>query len=477
MTADISIETDVDSLILDTWRNEMTSKSVLLFLCFGLAVAVLSCGGGSRPNVAEFIINYPMPAIASLNPNSRTVGGVAFTLTINGSNFVPSSEIYWNGTKYETTFVNASRLTTIIDPQRIVRAGTASIQVSNPSPSGGLSNAMAFTINSNANNWTFLGAPNIAGVNYNAVEHIIVDSEDPKILYVLVHNVGLFATRNGGASWDLAVSGTPPFGHFLEKDQNSINRIFYGQKNRLYISNDRGLSWNLLATLNVASDQNVIGPVTTSALDPHKIYVCVGGKDGSFYRSSDDGAHWENFSFGQTIGMDNFIPWSIAEDPQDGVLYVGVELGSHPAPYRPPFLRSTDGGKTWENIVEKTSSNADGPLWHVISIAVHPTNHKIYALTEGDGLYISPDHGATWTRIVAMNESIIMDPNYNYRFFGTSTMLGGGVGGVYFSTDDAINFYSFGLLGYAVPRLGISSDSKFLFASVFGQGIFYTPIQ
>ncbi|MEP7342740.1 MAG: IPT/TIG domain-containing protein [Acidobacteriota bacterium] len=103
-------------------------------------------GGGSSP-AATFTINNPAPAITTLIPNSATAGGAGFTLTINGSGFVPTSTVWWNGGARTTTFVSATQLTVAVPANDIATAGTASVVVMNPTPGGGSSPAATFTIN------------------------------------------------------------------------------------------------------------------------------------------------------------------------------------------------------------------------------------------------------------------------------------------------------------------------------------------
>ena len=84
------------------------------------------------------------PVLNSLNPSSAVVGGPAFTLTVNGTNFASGSTMRWNGANRTTTFVSGSQLTAAIPAADIVTLGTASITVLNPGPS--TSNALTFTI-------------------------------------------------------------------------------------------------------------------------------------------------------------------------------------------------------------------------------------------------------------------------------------------------------------------------------------------
>jgi hypothetical protein len=89
----------------------------------------------------------PVPALTSLSPSSATAGGAAFTLTVNGVNFVSGATVRWNGTERTTTYGSATQLTATIPAADIVAAGTAQVTVFNPAPGGGASNALTFTIN------------------------------------------------------------------------------------------------------------------------------------------------------------------------------------------------------------------------------------------------------------------------------------------------------------------------------------------
>jgi hypothetical protein len=90
----------------------------------------------------------PVPSITSLSPNAATAGGSAFTLTVNGSNFVNGATAQWNGSARTTAFVSAMQLTAQITAADIASAGSASVIVVNPAPGEGVSNALSFTINS-----------------------------------------------------------------------------------------------------------------------------------------------------------------------------------------------------------------------------------------------------------------------------------------------------------------------------------------
>src|SRR5205085_1777634 len=94
----------------------------------------------------------PVPTTTSLSPTSAPVGGAAFTLTVNGTNFVVGRAAgRWKGADRTTMFVSASQLTASILATDLATAGTASVTVFNPAPGGGTSNAQTFTISTPSN--------------------------------------------------------------------------------------------------------------------------------------------------------------------------------------------------------------------------------------------------------------------------------------------------------------------------------------
>ncbi len=111
------------------------------------SVTVFSASNGQTSNYVSFTVNNLVPTATSLSPTSTTAGGAAFTLTVNGTNFVNGSSVQWNGQGRTTSFVSATQLTATINAADVASAGTASISVSNPAPGGGTSNTLSFSIN------------------------------------------------------------------------------------------------------------------------------------------------------------------------------------------------------------------------------------------------------------------------------------------------------------------------------------------
>lgn len=120
--------------------------------------------GGGESNPLTFAINAapnPTPVVTSINPGTVNAGGAAFALTVNGSNFVPTSVVQLNGATRPTTFVNAGQLTAQIQAADIAISGAAAIRVVSPAPGGGASNEVTLTIVN--------GVPTITSLNPNVV--------------------------------------------------------------------------------------------------------------------------------------------------------------------------------------------------------------------------------------------------------------------------------------------------------------------
>lgn len=101
---------------------------------------------GGTSNALTLPIVNPVPIVTSLNPGSVIVGSAAFPLTVNGSDFVPSSIVQWNGTPRATTFVSSTSLQAAITAADIAATGIESIAVITPTPGGGTSAAVDFMV-------------------------------------------------------------------------------------------------------------------------------------------------------------------------------------------------------------------------------------------------------------------------------------------------------------------------------------------
>jgi hypothetical protein len=115
---------------------------------FPIRIVNAVTGGGVSNEVTLTVTAEPnpVPALTALAPASSLVGGPDLPLTITGTNFVFNSIARFNGIDRPTTFVNNTELTVLIPAADMASAGTFPITVFNPTPGGGLSSALEFTV-------------------------------------------------------------------------------------------------------------------------------------------------------------------------------------------------------------------------------------------------------------------------------------------------------------------------------------------
>ena len=134
----------------------------------------------------------PVPFVSqALSPASAAPGGPAFTLTVNGANFLSASVVDWNGSPRSTTFISSSRLTASITAADIAAPGTALVTVVNPNlpPEIGASNPVTFQVASPSPSVLFTRADLTAGNGPQAV--VFGDfNNDGKLDAVVVNSCG-----------------------------------------------------------------------------------------------------------------------------------------------------------------------------------------------------------------------------------------------------------------------------------------------
>lgn len=121
-------------------------------LIVALCIAAGGCGSGSgamptpTPTPVPTPTPNPTPSVNSISPSSAPAGALAFTLTVNGSNFVAASAVEWNGSSRTTTFINSTQLQAHIMAADLAAPGTVSVTVVNPAPGGGSSSTASFMV-------------------------------------------------------------------------------------------------------------------------------------------------------------------------------------------------------------------------------------------------------------------------------------------------------------------------------------------
>lgn len=107
--------------------------------------ATPSPGGGSS-NVYSFQVDNPLPGVTSISPTSVAAGATATTVTITGTGFVSNSVVLINGAARTTSSSSATSATAILTAADVATGGVDRVQVTNPGPGGGTSNALVFAV-------------------------------------------------------------------------------------------------------------------------------------------------------------------------------------------------------------------------------------------------------------------------------------------------------------------------------------------
>jgi hypothetical protein len=171
-----------------------------------------------QPNSAA---GNPVPFLnLPLVPSAIAPGGPQFTLTANGTGFLPTSTIEFNDAPLATTFVSNMQLTAVVPAAEIAAVTTASISVVNPSPGGGRSNAVFLPVSTPQASATFAAASGspvpVQSANYAVVgdfrgqgkPDLAIAQNGPQVYIYLANGDGTFTQASGSpvsiprAPWD-----------------------------------------------------------------------------------------------------------------------------------------------------------------------------------------------------------------------------------------------------------------------------------
>jgi photosystem II stability/assembly factor-like uncharacterized protein len=250
---------------------------------------------------------------------------------------------------------------------------------------------------------------------------------DPLTYYMGTTGGGLWKTTNAGQRWDnisdgffemgsvgaVAVSASNPNIVYCGMGEHAPRGVMTSYGDGVYKSNDAGKTW---IKLGLEKTQH-ISRIIIHPTNPDIVYVAAQGalygpnKERGVYRSTDGGKTWKNILFvdegtgAVELSMD-------AQNPL--VLYAA--MWEH---QRKPNMvisggegsglyKSSNGGDTWTELTEGLPKEKGK-----MAIAVSPANsNKVYALIESDsnadkgGLFVSNDAGKTWSMISGDNRLV-----------------------------------------------------------------------
>jgi photosystem II stability/assembly factor-like uncharacterized protein len=243
-------------------------------------------------------------------------------------------------------------------------------------------------------------------------ELIRVVPKSPGFVIAGAHNGLLFASRNGGASWnDIPFSGQlSGVLHALEVDPRTEGTWYAGMEGErawmsgVYKTSDGGQTWKLLDGIK----GKAVWSLAIFSADPD---VIAAGTGDGIYRSVDAGASWTRIS--PTDNEDLRPVVSLAFHPTDkNILFAGT---TH-LPWR-----TKDGGATWESIHTGMIDDSD-----VFSIQVDTHEPQSVFASACSGLYSSVDSAAHWSKLPTPKGAfrtwfVALDPKRSNSVFAGTT--------------------------------------------------------
>ena len=137
-------------------------RTAVLFFILALSTFGQTIPSTNKLTFTVTQVTNPVPGLTSISPSSAQAGGVGFTLTVTGSNFISSSVVNWNGVAKTTTFVSPTQLTVSLAAADIAVAGNIPVSVTTPAPGGGTTGNLTFQVTQAAPTLTTLSPTSTA---------------------------------------------------------------------------------------------------------------------------------------------------------------------------------------------------------------------------------------------------------------------------------------------------------------------------
>lgn len=194
-------------------------------------------------------------------------------------------------------------------------------------------------------------------------------------------------------------------------DPFNNNTIYFGSQ-FVHKSTDKGLTWNVISPDLTTNDpekqkQDESGGLTMDAtgaenhttilvIEPSPMeqnMMWVGTDDGRVHYTQNGGQSWTEVTSNiKGLPAGSWIVQIKASNKRQGEALL-IANDYRRFNYTPYAYRTTDYGKTWTRIVD-----SNDVISYTLSIVEDPLNKNLLFLGTDDGLYVSVDAGANWTK-------------------------------------------------------------------------------
>jgi len=282
---------------------------------------------------------------------------------------------------------------------------------------------------------------------------------------------GVYKSIDGGRSWkNMGLKTSQHIGEIIVDPANSD--IVYvaaegsvwgpGGERGLYKTTNGGKTWEAVLTI---SENTGVSDIVMDPRDPNVIYAAAhqrrrhvftkidGGPESAIYKTTDGGKTWEQLKSGLPGGDIGAIGLTISPVNPDYV-YAIIEAAGESG----GFFRTINRGATWQ----KMSSHVAGSPQYYNEIFCDPKDvDKVYSVETRT--QVTVDGGRTWNGVGLNNRhvddhALWIDPDDNRHF-----MIGGD-GGIYETYDDGENYiFKCNLPVTQFYRVAIDNDYPFYY--------------
>jgi len=241
----------------------------------------------------------------------------------------------------------------------------------------------------------------------------------------------IWKTGDGGATWSAQTSGTTESLNGIDAT-SATEAWIAGNKGTLLHTTDGGTTWTPVVVIEGTNkDFEIVSFGSAEA-------GCVFGEDDLVYYTADGGATWTKATrsvswFGVSYDIDD----AIMLNANDGWLCGNSEID-----------KTSDGGKTWENVENPATFEFGGTVYGPILLALYFVTPDTGWIANHDGsIYITLDGGTTWEEqnqldSMQVKELCFIDAAHGWGCGNDSLLIstsdgGGGITGSKFSGSRA----------------------------------------
>src|SRR6187551_2089826 len=246
------------------------------------------------------------------------------------------------------------------------------------------------------------------GINYPLTISATFDPRNPKVFYVACLS-GVLRTLDGGKSWRLVTGWDETEPKSIAVDSRDSDIVYTGLPDGVVVSRDRGQTWTR-GEKGLPERGKYTQVIQADRTRGGRVLI---GCESGIYLTEDGAKSWR-----RVLATTDTVN-DIQQSPLHSKLWIAVTQGAG-------AQQSTDGGVTWKQLKGVPTDKA---LYNVAFDVREPLNLAIASWSHG--ILLTEDGGKTWT---ARNEGLPASGR--------------------------------------VWRTAIDPDSRYLYVSIFGQGLY-----